>query len=45
MNAKHTNKDKIMCTVVLSNFVCLFYNFSAVADSNFSDPEMLSFVN
>ena len=54
MNAKQTNKDKIYVLIVLSSFVCLFLNFSAVAmyssvmkccDSNFSDPEMLGFVN
>ena len=44
-----------MCTVVLSSFVCpLLSSYSAVATyslalkchySNFSDPEMLGFVN
>ena len=54
MNAKQTKKDKIYVLIVLSSFVCLFLNFSAVAMyssvmkccySNFSDPEMLGFVN
>ena len=46
---------KFMCTVVLSSFVCLLLSsYSAVATyslvlkcyySNFSDPEMLGFVN
>ena len=30
MNAKQTNKDKIYVLIVLSSFVCLFLNFSAV---------------